>query len=285
MRFTKLHGLGNDFLVVSPAERAGIASPGALARRICDRHTGVGADGLILLDPRPGGGEPLRARFRIFNSDGSEAEISGNGLRCAAAFLVASGTLPSPRILFETAAGDRPAEVLGARGRLYEVRIGLGEPRLASKEIPFHEGRPRDRVIDQPISANFNTYTVTCVSMGNPHCAIFFDRLPPRVEWHRIGAEVESHPSFPHRTNVEFVHVLGRNDIEVLFWERGVGETMASGTGSAAAAVAAVLKGLVDRSVTVHTAIGDLKVDWPEGGGILQTGPAEVVFAGDFPVD
>jgi diaminopimelate epimerase len=284
MRFTKLHGLGNDFLVVGPAGRAGTASPGALARRICDRHTGVGADGLIFLDPEAGG-EPARARFRIFNADGSEAEISGNGLRCAAAFLVSSGAAGSPQIVFQTAAGERQGEVLGVRGRVYEVRIGLGAPRLASKEIPFHDGRPRDQVVDLPLTVNFNTHTVTCVSLGNPHCALFFDSLPPRVEWHRIGAEVESHPSFPHRTNVEFVHVLGRNDIQVLFWERGVGETLASGTGSAAAAVAAVLKGLVDRSVTVHTALGDLKVDWPEGGEVLQTGPAEVVFTGDFPAE
>ncbi len=284
MRFTKLHGLGNDFLVVSPAERVGLASPGALARRICDRHMGVGADGLIFLDPEADR-EPARIGFRIFNSDGSEAEISGNGLRCAAAYLVSSGAVASPQIVFRTGAGERQAEVLGVRGRLYEVRLGLGAPRLASKEIPFHEGRPRDRVVDQPITVNFNTYTVTCVSLGNPHCALFFDSLPPRVEWHRIGAEIESHPSFPHRTNVEFVHVLGRNDIQVLFWERGVGETLASGTGSAAAAVASVLKGLVDRSVTVHTALGDLKVDWPEGGEVLQTGPAEVVFSGDFPAD
>jgi diaminopimelate epimerase len=281
MRFTKAHALGNDFLIVCPPERTDLASPGALARKICERHTGVGADGLIFLEPEAG--DPVRARFRIFNSDGSEAEISGNGLRCAGAFLVSSGAAPSPRIVFRTAAGDRLCEVLAARGRSYEARIGLGAPRLASKDIPFHDGRPRDRIVDLPLAVNLNTYQVTCVSLGNPHCGLFFDSLPPRVEWHRIGSEIESHPAFPHRTNVEFIRVLGRTEIDVLFWERGVGETQASGTGAAAAAVAAMLKGLVDRAVTVRTAIGSLKVEWPEGGEILQTGPAEVVFSGDFP--
>jgi diaminopimelate epimerase len=283
MRFTKLHGLGNDFLVVSPAGRAELAAPGTLARRICDRHTGVGADGLIFLEPEPG--EPARAGFRIFNADGSEAEVSGNGLRCAAAFLVSSGTVATPQILFRTGAGERPSEVIASRGRLYEVRTGLGVPRLASKDIPFHDGRPRDRVVDLPLVVNLNTYKVTCVSMGNPHCGLFFEHLPPRVEWHRIGAEIESHPFFPNRTNVEFIRVHGRDEIEVLFWERGVGETLASGTGAAAAAVASVLKGLTDRTVKVRTARGSLTVEWPEGGEVLQTGPAEVVFSGDYPTD
>ena len=281
MRFTKLHGLGNDFLVVSPAGRAELAAAGTLARKICDRHTGVGADGLILLSPEAGGA--ARAGFRIFNSDGSEAEISGNGLRCAAAYLAWSGAIASPQVLFRTAAGERPSEVIADRGSLFEVKIGLGVPRLASKDIPFHDGRPRDRVVDLPLSVNLNTHQITCVSMGNPHCALFFDRLPARMEWHRIGDEIESHPFFPKRTNVEFIRVISRDEIEVLFWERGVGETLASGTGSAAAAVASMLKGLTDRVVTVRTAQGSLKVEWPEGGEVLQTGPAEVVFSGDYP--
>jgi diaminopimelate epimerase len=283
MRFTKLHGLGNDFLVVSPAGRAELAAPGTLARRICDRHTGVGADGLIFLDPEAG--QPPRVGFRIFNADGSEAEVSGNGLRCAAAFLVSSGAMVTPQVLFRTVAGERPSEVVAARGRLYEVRTGLGVPRLASKDIPFHDGRPRDRIVDLPLTVNLNTYQVTCVSMGNPHCGLFFDHLPPRVEWHRIGAEIESHPFFPNRTNIEFIRVHGRDEIEVLFWERGVGETLASGTGSAAAAVASMLKGLTDRTVKVRTARGSLTVEWPEGGELFQTGPAEVVFSGDYPTE
>jgi len=281
MRFSKVHGLGNDFLIVHPEERPDPAAAGDLARRICDRHTGVGADGLILLDPEAG--ESARVGFRIFNADGSEAEISGNGLRCAAAFLASSGILPSPKVLFRTAAGDRPSEILASRDPRYEVRTGLGTPRLASKDIPFDDGRAHGRVVDYPLSIIRKTFPVTCVSLGNPHCSLFVDAFPSRGEWRGIGAEIETHAFFPNRTNVEFVRVLGRNEIEVLFWERGVGETLASGTGSAAAAVASMLKGLTDRVVTVRTALGRLKVEWPEGGEILQTGPAEIVFSGTYP--
>jgi len=280
MRFTKLHGLGNDFLVVSPGG-ADLSSAGELARKICDRHTGVGADGLIFLTPEKG--EPARAGFRIFNADGSEAEISGNGLRCAAAFLASSGGVTSPKVLFRTAAGERPSEVIASKGSLFEVRIGLGAPRLASKDIPFDDGRVHDRVLDYPLSVIHRTFPVTCVSMGNPHCSLFFDALPSHGEWRGIGAEIESHPFFPNRANVEFIRVVSRDEIEVLFWERGVGETLASGTGSAAAAVASMLKGLVDRAVKVRTAMGSLKVEWLEGGDVFQTGPAEVVFSGDYP--
>jgi len=280
MRFTKVHGLGNDFLVASPGG-ADLSSAGELARRICDRHTGVGADGLIFLTPEKG--EPARAEFRIFNAAGSEAEISGNGLRCAAAFLAWSGAVTSPKVLFRTPAGERPSEILSSRGSLFEVRIGLGSPRLTSKDIPFDDGQVHDRVVDYPLCVIHRTLPITCVSMGNPHCSLFFDHFPSRSEWHGIGAEIESHPFFPNRTNVEFIRVIGRDEIEVLFWERGVGETLASGTGSAAAAVASLLKGLTDRAVTVRTAMGSLKVAWPEGGEVLQTGPAEVVFSGDYP--
>jgi diaminopimelate epimerase len=281
MRFAKLHGLGNDFLVVSPGEGPDPASAGELARQICDRHTGVGADGLIFLSPEAG--EPARVAFRIFNADGSEAEISGNGLRCAAAFLASNGITASPRVLFRTTAGERPSEVLSAKGPHFEVRIGLGVPRLASKNIPFNDGQEHERVVDYPLSVGSAVFPATCLSVGNPHCSLFFDLFPARAELRGIGALIESHPFFPNRTNVEFIRVIDRDEIEVLFWERGVGETLASGTGSAAAAAASMIKGLTDRAIKVRTARGSLKVDWPEGGDILQTGPAEVVFSGDYP--
>ena len=281
MKFSKLHGLGNDFLFVAPGLGTPPAAAGDLARRICDRHTGVGADGLVLLTIEKA--EPAEAGFRVFNADGSEAEISGNGLRCAAAFLSWCGAVKSPKMLFRTAAGERPAEVLSSRGPLFEVRIGLGVPRLAAKDIPFDDGRILDRVFDYPLFVVKRTFPVTCVSMGNPHCSLFFDAIPSRGEWHALGAGIETHPFFPQRTNVEFIRVLNRKEIEVRFWERGVGETLASGTGSAAAAASAMLKGLTDRAVTVRTALGGLKVEWPEGGELFQTGPAEVVFSGDYP--
>ena len=281
MKFSKVHGLGNDFLLLPPGAGLTPAAAGDLARRICERHTGVGADGLILLGLERT--DPAEVSFRVFNADGSEAEISGNGLRCAAAYLAWCGAVQMPRILFHTAAGDRPAEVLSSQGPRFEVRIGLGVPGLTAEDIPFDDGRSLDRVTDYPLFVVKKTWPVTCVSMGNPHCSLFFAELPARGEWHAIGAGIEAHPFFPKRTNVEFIRVLSRSEIEVRFWERGVGETLASGTGSAAAAAAAMVKGLVDRTVTVRTALGSLKVEWPEGGPLSQTGPAEVVFAGDYP--
>jgi len=283
MRFTKLHGLGNDFLVVPPGCGPEPAAAADLARRICDRHTGVGADGLILLTMEKS--EPAEASFRIFNVDGSEAEISGNGLRCAAAYLAWSGAVKSPKVLFRSAAGEHPSEILSSKGPLFEAKIGLGAPRLAAKDVPFDDGQNLDRIQDYPLFVIKRTFSVTCLSMGNPHCSLFFDAFPSRSEWRGIGAEIETHPFFPNRTNVEFIRVLNRNEIEVRFWERGVGETLASGTGSAAAAVASMLKGLTDRDVTVRTAIGSLRVEWPEGGQVLQTGQAEVVFSGEYPAE
>lgn len=281
MRFAKLHALGNDFLIIGPAPAGNAPAFGDLARRICDRHAGVGADGLIVLSPEPGGA--ARASFRIFNADGSEAEISGNGLRCAAAFLSRRGGVPSSQVLFRTAAGDRRCEIISVDGPIFEIKAGLGPPRLAAEDIPFDDGRPQERIVDYPLRIGRGIYPVTCVSLGNPHCSLFFKNIPARFEWHQIGSEIESHPFFPKRTNVEFVRVIGPDEIEALFWERGVGETLASGTGSAAAAAAAILKGLTGRRVRVRTAMGSLTVDWPEGGEISQTGPAELVFEGDYP--
>ncbi len=282
MRFTKLHSLGNDFLVVCPNEELDLARVGEFARRICERHTGVGADGLLVVSQDDPGRD--EAAFRIFNADGSEAEISGNGIRCAMACLVRHGKVRGPRVLFRTPAGDRTCEVVSRQGALYEVRNDMGAPRLRASDVPFDDGTPRDRVIDYPLSINRKTYDVTCVSMGNPHCDIFVERFPARIEWHQLGREIESHDFFPKRTNVEFIRVLNRGEIEVLFWERGVGETLSSGSGSSAAAVAAILKGLTDRTVKVWTSMGALLVEWPQDGQVLQTGPAEAVFEGDYPV-
>jgi diaminopimelate epimerase len=280
MKFTKLHSLGNDFLVVCPKDMPEASRIGDFARRICDRHTGVGGDGLLLIRMEPGGrGE---ADFRIFNADGTEAELSGNGLRCAMACLVYHRQAAAPRILFKTPAGPRTCEVIRDDGTLFEIRNGMGTPHIGSSEIPFDDGQPHDRVIDYPMSINQKIYKITCVSMGNPHCDIFVDRFPARIEWHQIGREIESHPFFPHRTNVEFIRVLNRGEIEVLFWERGVGETLSSGSGSSAAAVAAILKGLTDRKVNVWTSMGSLTVEWQPDGEVFQIGPSEVVFEGEY---
>ena len=281
MRFSKLHSLGNDFLVVCPNEELDMTRIGDFARRICERHTGVGADGLLLVAQ----GDPARneASFRIFNADGTEAEISGNGLRCAMACLVHHKKIHGARVVFQTPAGSRTCEVIEVKGTLYEIRNDMGMPRLRSSDIPFDDGQSLERVIDYPMPINQKVYDITCMSVGNPHCDIFVDRFPARIEWHQIGREIESHPFFPNRTNVEFIRVLNRGEIDVLFWERGVGETLSSGSGSSAAAVAAILKGLTDRKVRVWTSMGALTVEWPPDDQVYQTGPAEIVFEGEYP--
>lgn len=279
MDFVKIHALGNDFILVDREERGDIPDINNFVWRVCDRHTGVGADGLLIVavTDRAAG----RADFRIFNADGTEPEISGNGLRCAAAYLFHRKKVSPPRVLFHTPAGDRECELLSASENHYETRIEMGTPRLASPDIPFDDGAFHQTVIDYPLSINQETYPVTALSLGNPHCVVFVDRFPARIEWHQIGREIESHPFFPNRTNIEFVRIMNREEIEVLFWERGVGETMASGSGACGAAAASILKGWTERKVTVRTSLGALVVDWDEEKNmIFQSGPAEIVFDG-----
>jgi diaminopimelate epimerase len=277
VRFTKVHSLGNDFIVIDPDERAGIVDIPGLARRLCDRHVGVGADGLLLISIE--NKEKGLVNFRIFNADGSEPEISGNGLRCAAAYLFQQKKLIPSEVTFQTSVGDRRSNLLEAQNNRFQIRIGMGTPRLTSKDIPFDDGAFHERIIDYPLSIHRKVYPVTVVSMGNPHCAVFYDRFPARIEWHEIGSEIENHPFFPNRTNVEFIRVLNRGEIEVLFWERGVGETLSSGSCSSAAAVASILRGLTNRKVTVKTFLGQVVVEW-EGDLVYQSAPAEVVFDG-----
>jgi diaminopimelate epimerase len=281
MKFTKFHSLGNDFLIVDQDVVAETEGTEDLARKICERHTGVGADGMLLISVKD------RARglvnFRIFNADGSEAEISGNGLRCAAAYLYSQQKVDPARILFSTPAGDRECLLIERKEHVFTVRIEMGVPRLASRDIPFDDGVEHDRIIDYPLMINNKVYPVTVVSMGNPHCAVFVDQFPARIEWRQAGDEIESHPFFPNRTNVEFVRVLDRGEIEVLFWERGVGETLSSGSGSCGAAVAAILKNQTDRKVTVRTSMGAVLVEWAgDNEKVHQTGPAEFAFVGSF---
>lgn len=281
MKFNKFHSLGNDFLIVDRDEVAELSEPeiGDLARKICERHTGVGADGLLLISVRD------KARglvsFRIFNADGTEAEVSGNGLRCAAAYLYSQQKIEAPRVTFETPAGSRESELIEKRKDQFMIKIEMGIPRLTSKEIPFDDGSLHERLVDYPLMINRKLYPVTIVSLGNPHCAIFVNRFPARIEWHQLGREIESHPFFPNRTNIEFIRVLNRDEIEVLFWERGVGETLSSGSGSCAAAVASILKNLTNRKVRVKTSMGRLMVEW-EKDKVYQAGPAEFAFIGSF---
>lgn len=282
MKFIKVHSLGNDFLIIDEEKTKGVSDISSLAGRICDRHTGVGADGLLLIsikDEAKG-----QVKFRIFNADGTEAEISGNGLRCAAASLYYQKKFDSPQIIFLTTAGHRECKLIERKKNLFVIRIEMGIPRLRSKDIPFDDGSSYEKIIDYPLSINQKIYPITVLSLGNPHCTIFVDRFPARIEWHQIGREIESHPFFPNRTNIEFVRALNREEIDVLFWERGVGETLSSGSGACAAAAASILKKLTDKTVKVRTSMGQLTVEW-EKKKIYQTGPAEIVFKGDFIAD
>jgi diaminopimelate epimerase len=279
MKFTKIHSLGNDFLIIDEGETAELMEKEALARLICERHTGVGADGLLLISIKDK--DKGLVNFRIFNADGTEPEISGNGLRCAAAYLYHQKKIESPQILFSTSVGERECGFIEQKNSLFQIKIDMGVPKFGSKDIPFDDGALHDQIIDYPLSISQETYPITLVSMGNPHCDIFFDRFPARIEWHQLGYELEFHPFFPKRINIEFIRVLNRKEIEVLFWERGVGETLSSGSGSCAAAVASILKNLTDKKVTVRTSMGQLMVNW-DNEKVYQTGPAKIVFQGDF---
>jgi len=279
MKFAKAHSLGNDFLFLDVGEYPDIPDISGLALRMCDRHTGIGADGLLLVwvvDKEKG-----LAHFRIFNADGSEPEISGNGLRCATACLYHQHKILSPAISLITRIGPRECRLIQQERNNFQIKNDMGTPRLSSQDIPFDDGQVHETIIDYPLSINQKIYPVTLVSVGNPHCAVFVDSFPARIEWHQIGREIESHPFFPNRINIEFIRVINRGEIEVLFWERGVGETLSSGSGSCAAAVASILKDKTDRKVTVRTSMGKLVVEW-ESDKVSQVGPAEIIFEGDL---
>jgi|SRR5579884_1525252 len=267
--FVKTHALGNDFLLAQiddvPADYP------ETARRMCHRYFGIGADGLILWKR-----EADRFRLRIFNQDGSEAECSGNGLRCAAAYLMERCVYDKPEIQLETVSG---LYTLRRLGDLYEADMGI--PALSPQDIPFNPAAPIDRVVNYPIQLETEMVSITACSTGNPHCSLFVER-PDENEVRRIGPLLEHHAAFPNRTNVEFIHVRNDHEIDVAFWERGVGLTYASGTGSCGATVACILNGKTGRKVTVYSKAGKLKVEWPENGHLRLTATANVVAEGRY---
>jgi len=278
--YTKFHGLGNDFLVTSNRTLTGDLAP--LAKSICDRHTGVGADGLlIVLKPRSARNH---ARVLFFNADGGEAEMSGNGIRCAGAFMMRQN--PRRRTLrVETASGVKILGLLSTREQArqgkWSFRVNIGRPILEPEKIPFVAGRHPSPVVGYPVGTAHGVLAATVTSMGNPHCSIFvkdFSGIP----WEEVGREIERSPLFPNRTNVEFVRIISRKEIEVRYWERGVGKTMSSGTGSCGAVVACILNGFTGRAVKVRTLAGTLEVAWPADKEVLLTGPAELIADGVY---
>jgi diaminopimelate epimerase len=267
--FIKTHALGNDFLLAE-ADHVHVDYP-EVARKICHRYFGIGADGLILWKQQ---GEKFQ--LRIFNQDGSEAECSGNGLRCAAAYLMRSGIWQGSEIQLETVSG---LYTLRRVGDLYEADMGV--PGLSPAKIPFNPPVAMDRVVNHPMQLSSETVAITACSTGNPHCSLFVDALN-EADVQRIGPQLERHSAFPNRTNVEFIHVLNDREVEVAFWERGVGMTYASGTGSCGATVACILNNKTGRTVTVHTKAGKLEVEWPEDGRLKLTSTANIVAEGRY---
>ena len=274
MRLAKAHGLGNDFLLAQDADVP--AEFGPWARRLCDRHRGIGADGVLRYRVAADG-----VHMRLINADGGEVELSGNGVRCLAAYVHHKGWLPERHTVW-TPAGPRPVAVRASGGARYTIETGLGAPLLRSDQIPCALFPVAEPVVDHALEAAGQRVLVTATSLGNPHCAVFLDAVADDALVARLGPALETHPFFPKRTNVEFVTVTSRSEFRVRFWERGVGPTQSSGTGSASAFVAAVLKGKLDRGARAVCDGGTLEIEWPEGGSVTQVGDVEVLFEGDW---
>ena len=274
MKFAKAHGLGNDFILLAASEEPAEAASWAV--RLCDRHRGIGGDGVVLHAPTPEG-----VSFRLINADGLPGEISGNGLRCLAALAVRNGWAPARHVV-STVVGPKAVEVVPLAGSRYRILTDLGAPALGSRDVPVALEPPAQSVIDHPLEAAGRRVLVTATSMGNPHCAVFLEHEADDELLRELGPALERHAFFPKRTNVEFVTVLGPQQIRVRFWERGVGYTLASGTGSASAAVASIITGRTGRRLNAVCDGGTLQIEWPEGGSVKQTGEAEILYEGDW---
>ncbi|KNZ68708.1 diaminopimelate epimerase [Thermincola ferriacetica] len=273
MQFTKMHGLGNDFILIEDFDKNNLANGAELAVRLCNRKTGIGADGLVFILPS----ETADIQMRIFNPDGSEPEMCGNAIRCFARYLYDHGIVKKQTIRVETLAGIRIPRIIENPAGEALVEVDMGEPELERGRIPML-GEP-GKVVAEPLPVNGSTYNVTCVSMGNPHCVIFVDNAED-YPVAAIGPRVETHTAFPNKTNVEFVQVLNENEVRMRVWERGAGITMACGTGACASAVAAHLNGFTGREVIVHLDGGDLFIRWAQDNHVYMMGPAAYVFKG-----
>lgn len=275
-QFTKFHGLGNDYLVIETDELAGIDDLGEFARRICNRHYGAGGDGIAIIGKSDA--ETADFNCRIFNPDGSEAGLSGNGTRCAVAYLYYKGLWTKDALRLSTRTGLKRyflREQLGPGRYLFESE--LGQPKFDSRSIPMSIDPPLEKVIRYP----FEQLEITAMQMGNPNCCIFTDDFNS-LDWRAIGKQIENHPLFPERTNVVFVRVIDRNAIELRIWERGVGETTASGTCSCAGAVAAMVNEKTERDLRVVMEGGEVRIKWRPDDQVVITATAEVVYSGEW---
>jgi diaminopimelate epimerase len=271
-----MHGLGNDFIIINGFQEQLLERIELLANRICDRHFGVGGDGLVLILPSNG----CDLRMRMFNPDGSEAEMCGNAIRCVAQYVFEKKIVEKKIITVETLAGTITPELVNVGKQVQAVRVDMGEPKLNGPEIPVQG--IMGPIIGKTLIVEEKSYLITCVSMGNPHCILFVNDLDPNMPG-EVGPKIEKHLFFPQRTNVEFIQIVNEQEIIMRVWERGAGETLACGTGACAAVVAGVLNGKIQREVKVRLAGGELMVNWnPVNNHVYLTGPAATVFEGDL---
>jgi diaminopimelate epimerase len=277
--FVKMHGIGNDFIVIGALDGMPLREDelSKFARFVCDRHFGVGADGVIWILPS----KSADFKMRIFNPDGSEAEMCGNGIRCAAKWFYDRDYAKGETIRVETLAGLKTVWVQAKEGKAVAVTVDMGEPIFNPMQIPTTLGNDRE-AIEVPLTIDgVETFTVSAVSMGNPHCVVFVsdvDNFPVEV----AGPKIERHPAFPQRTNVEFVQVVSESELKVRVWERGAGLTLACGTGACASLVVAARTGRTERKAKVHLPGGTLTIEWRDDNRVYMTGPAVEVFRGEL---
>lgn len=284
MRFTKFQGFGNDYLVFEADQLRTVGDFGDFARRICNRHYGAGSDGIAIVEKLEAeAAKSADFQVRIFNPDGSEAGMSGNGTRCAASYLFFHGLWSNDLVRLQTRNGIKRYTLLERSEKgTFVFKSELGEPRLDSASVPMITSEPLDRIIGYPLAVDKQTLQVTALQMGNPNCCVFVDDFEA-IDWRRFGPLIENHPQFPERTNVIFIRVRDRRNIEERIWERGVGETESSGTCSCAAVVASVINGKTDRIVDVHAPGGLIPIEWRDDDQVVLTGTAGVVYTGEWP--
>jgi len=282
MKFTKMHGIGNDYVYVNCFSEKLPVEPKKLSQMISDRHYGIGSDGLILICPS----EVADAKMQMFNADGSESAMCGNGIRCVAKYLYDFGLVQKELLTIETGRGILTLQLTIENGKMALARVDMGEPILVPENIPTllrsREGDSNQPVVDVPLAVANETFAVTAVSMGNPHCVTFVEELTDDLVL-GIGQKIEIDPAFPQRVNAEFVKVVSPTELRMRVWERGSGETLACGTGACAVGVAGVLSGRSERQVQIELLGGQLEIEWSEADNhVYMTGPATTIFTGEW---
>lgn len=275
MKFTKMEGLGNDYVYIN-CFKENVKHPEEVAKKLSDRHFGIGSDGLILIKPS----DKADFEMEMYNSDGSRSEMCGNGIRCVGKYVYDYGLTDKTEISVDTLAGIKYLKLEVVDGKVEFVTVNMGAPQLDPKLIPV--AMDKERIVDMPVYIGDSKYNITCVSMGNPHCITFVDHTV-KLPIEKIGPEFENDQLFPNRVNVEFVKIINRKEVKMRVWERGTGETLACGTGACAVTVACILNGLTEDEITVHLLGGDLRVKWDQDENVVyMTGPAKVVFDGEL---